>query len=189
MAKLYPVELVLNIYDYRLWYFLPGYTGYEVSNDGYIRSMKHYKKHPYGVLLSPVSSDKNKQDPLFELSDDDNKRKRLRLSEIMNIARSKHNAVAGYPRPTTMGSNAGRNKFVRNKDGAYVKVYNGPGVRNSIDVPQLDNTITYPKFSIIQDNSLPKVTKVPIKSIKGDEYYGRKDPRAIYDIDVYTRPS
>jgi hypothetical protein len=39
MAKLYPVELVLNIYDYRLWYFLPGYTGYEVFNEGYIRSM------------------------------------------------------------------------------------------------------------------------------------------------------
>ena len=49
-----PVEYVLNPYDDRLWYYIPGFNGYELSNDYYIRSMKHYRKYPFGILLEPV---------------------------------------------------------------------------------------------------------------------------------------
>ena len=33
------------------WYYIPGFNGYEISNTGIVRSMKHYKKYPYGILI------------------------------------------------------------------------------------------------------------------------------------------
>jgi hypothetical protein len=199
MAKFIPIEDVLNIFDNtRLWYYIPSFNGYEVSNDGYIRSMKHYRKHPYGVLIQPVARDRNKgiQDPMYELSNDDNVRQRIRLSQIIYLAKTNNFSVSGYPRSTIMSSNSGRNKFVRNKDGVYVKVYNGPKVTKSFDMPQLDNTLIYPKFTVIQDGTeamnmtyqQPEY-KIPIKSVEGDEYYGRKDCRTICNINVHSGSS
>ena len=56
--KFNDVKYFLDIYDQnRLWYFIPqpGFNGYEVSNDGYVRSIKYYMKYPYGILISLVS--------------------------------------------------------------------------------------------------------------------------------------
>ena len=50
-----PIQDVLDIYDpNRLWYNIPNFNGYEISNDNYIRSMKHYMKYPYGILIKKV---------------------------------------------------------------------------------------------------------------------------------------
>lgn len=189
--RLIATEDVLNIFDNnRLWYYIPSFDGYEVSNDGYIRSMKHYRKYPYGIIIKPVSREpyKGSCDPLYELSDSDNKRQRIRLSQIMLLAANNQFAVRGYPRLTIISNNSGRNKFVKNSDGAYVKVYNGPTRTKKLNIPPMDQTARYAKFTIIQDGTealgmsyqQPTYT-VPIESIKGNEYYGRKDCRVIYD--------
>lgn len=185
MSKLIPIQNILNIYDYsRQWMFIPGFNGYEISNDCYIRSMKHYRKYPFGVLINPMRDKRNKNtdDPLYELSDNDNNRKRIRLSEIKELVLNNKTKAVGYPRATMVGSNSGRNKFVKNDDGVYVKVYNGPGARFSKRTPKIDNRILRPKFAVVEDNSeslnmpyIKQERKVPIKSTKGDEYYGRKD--------------
>ena len=192
-----PIEDILDIFDYnRIWYYIPGFTGYEVSNDNIVRSMKHYRKYPYGILIKPVKREPygSSPDPLYELSDDNNERKRIRLSQIIHLAMSNQFAISGYPRATIITDTHSRNKFVKNKDGAYVKVYNGPkagGGRNSFTIPPIDNNTYYPKFTIIQDGSEmpnmeyqhPEVT-VPIESINGTQYYGRRDCRCICNIDI-----
>lgn len=196
------VEDFIDIFDTNIyWLFIPGFNGYEVSNLGHIRSMKHYVKYPYGILIAPVKREPygNSPDPLYELSDDNNERKRIRLSQIIHLAMTNRFAVAGYPRATIITNSSSRNTFVKNQNGAYVKVYNGPrkgGGRKSISIPPIDNTTHYAKFTIIQDGTErpnmeyrePEV-KVPVTSIKGDEYYGRKDCRTICSIDVYSGPS
>ena len=88
---------------------------------------------------------------------------------------------------------------MKNKNGAYVKVYNGNkpgGGRKSITIPPMDNSVHYAQFTIIQEgNELPYMSycqpevQVPIEPIKGDEYYGRKDCRAISHIDVRSGSS
>lgn len=47
------VEDILGVYNDRVWYYILHYNGYEISNDGYIRSMKHYRKYPFGLLIEP----------------------------------------------------------------------------------------------------------------------------------------
>ena len=55
MKKVIPIESVINIYDPNIvWADLsPNYNGYQISNTGLVRSMKFFKKYPYGVLLEP----------------------------------------------------------------------------------------------------------------------------------------
>lgn len=192
-----PIEDVLNIFDEsRYWLYIPGFNGYEVSNDGYVRSMKHFRKYPCGILIKAVDREpyKSSTDPLYELSDDNNKRQRIRLSQIMHLAATNQYAVRGYPRATVVTSVSGRNKWVQNENGSYVKVYNGPGVRKSLNIPPMDNTAKYFHFKVIQNGNetlgmtykQPEYT-VPIQSIKGDEYYGRKDCRTLCGSDVRPR--
>ena len=191
------VESVMDIHDRsRVWYYIPGFNGYEVSNDGYIRSMKHYLRYPYGILISPVTREPygSSCDPLFEISDDNNIRRRIRLSQLIHLAMTSNYRAAGYPRHTIITDPTSRNKYIKNQNGAYVKVYNGNrpgGGRKSISIPPIDNSVQYAKFTIIQDgNELPNMSycepmvTIPIEPIKGDEYYGRKDCRAISHLDV-----
>ena len=90
--------------------------------------MKHYMKYPYGILISPVSREpyKSSTDPLYEISDDNNKRQRIRLSQIMHLAFTNQFSVLGYPRLTIITDTGSRNKYVKDENGAYTKVYNGP---------------------------------------------------------------
>ena len=48
----YPTENVVDIYDPNiLWYKIKDFPGYEISNNGYLRSFKSAKKYPYGIIL------------------------------------------------------------------------------------------------------------------------------------------
>lgn len=103
--KFAAVEHYIDVADpNRLWMNIYGYNGYELSNDNYIRSMKHYKQYPYGILLTPKKdSDGNilhPEDPTYELSDDNNNRKILSLSQIIAIVNANKNKTPGYPRYT-----------------------------------------------------------------------------------------
>ena len=56
----YPTETVVNIYDPNiLWYKINDFPGYEISNNGYLRSFKSSKKYPYGIILEYYHSNGN----------------------------------------------------------------------------------------------------------------------------------
>lgn len=145
MGKFIRVDEAMNIYDEnRRWLYIKGFNGYELSTDGYIRSMKHFKKYPYGILIQPKKS-KGKiispEDPIFTLSNDNNERCDIHLSEIKEICNSiKQNHIHGYPRPTIMIDIASRNQQ------AFIK-------RSPKNKPldNDENKIHHPKFTIIRD--------------------------------------
>ena len=106
------------------WYYIPGFNGYEISNTGIVRSMKHYKKYPYGILIKP----REVSDPLelftksfceltYELSDNNNERKTIKRSELQYLAASSQNKVQGYPRRTIVTDISPRNMrcFIQRK--------------------------------------------------------------------------
>lgn len=138
------VETVLNIYDAnRLWYYIPGWNGYELSNDGYVRSMKHFKKYPYGILITPVKNSsgniKNPEDPTFEMSDNNNDRRKVHLSELKALAANNTHRVAGYPRATIVSDPFSRNErhFTQKKKNR---------------VKPADNTVhSFARFTIIDE--------------------------------------
>lgn len=184
MKKYTPVECCLNVNEPRYWFYIPGFNGYEISNDGFVRSMKHYRRYPFGIMIKPVStkSEQNSTDPLFILSNNNNERKRVRLSQIAFLAKNNPYAVTGYPRLTIV-----TDRFSRNNP-AFI-------TRNSIKTPPIDNNYYYPKFTIIQDGTEtigmePREPGliVPIISMNGDEYYGRKDCRTFSSTNVQGGP-
>ena len=184
--KFTPLEDIMNIFDPSvLWLYIPGFNGYEISTNGYIRSMKHYRKHPYGILIKPVQREpyKNSSDPLYELSDDNNKRQRIRYSQLAELANKNPYEVAGYPRKTIICNSGSRNKFVKNDQGAYIKVYNG-----SKRVSKKVENIHYTKFTVLQNGTeRPNMQykqsdyECPISSIdpNSHEYYGNDYCRII----------
>ena len=153
--------------------------------------MKHYRKYPYGILVKPVQREpyKNSNDPLYELSDDNNKRQRIRYSQLAELANKNPYKIDSYPRQTIIGNNNSRNKFIKNENGAYVKVYNGPnkggGFKGKIAE---ENKTHYAKFTIIQNGTetlgmhyqQPEII-CPIKSINpsNGKFYGRDNCRII----------
>lgn len=80
--KYVAVENVFDIYnDDQIWYRIKGFRGYEISNKGVIRSLKHFKKYPYGIIIQPVNVKKD----IFVLSDNNNVRKRMNRVEIYKL--------------------------------------------------------------------------------------------------------
>lgn len=166
-----PLEQFLNPADDRWFYFIPGFNGYEISNDGYVRSMKHYKKYPFGILIQPKKNKDGKvinpEDPTFELSNNNNERVAVKRSQLQYLAATCDYAVTGYPRRTCITDRSSRNQriFIKKK----LK-------------PELENTIRIPKFTIIdkeedvfeKEYHLPFI-ECPLESINDNEYYGNKD--------------
>ena len=96
-----PIEQLWSItIDDQIWYDIPGFNGYQISNYYFIRSFKYRNKHPYGILVSPKrSKEKNIYNPfhymgtvedrenvIYELSDNDNMRIEISMQEIINIS-------------------------------------------------------------------------------------------------------
>lgn len=171
--KFIAVEDVLNIYDPNIWwYYIPGFNGYEVSNTLLVRSMKHHAKFPLGILVKPKKYGK---DPSFELSNNNNERVTIRLSQIVHLAKTNPYAVYGYPRLTIWTDCASRN----------MRCF----LKRQIPTVMLDETPKFPKFTIIDEADPKDKFKikmkedviVPIVSVDGyDTYYGRDDIRIEY---------
>ena len=178
MKRYIPIEDVINIRDEsRLWWCIPGFRGYEVSSDHIIRSMKHFKKYPFGILIQAKKDRDGKilhpENPTFELSDNNSERVLLTLSEIVQMAYENKDKYIGYPRKTITTNRSSRTpQIFKNK---------------SRNVP-FDKEKKFPKFTIIKDQEesssedpgliypyIPKIT-IPIESDRG-EYFGRKDHR------------
>lgn len=149
------VEEVLDIYDgNRCWYYIPGFNGYEISNDGYIRSMKHYKKYPYGLLIKP------RKDGKFELSDNNNQRVTVTRSELLRLAQTNPYQITGYPRSTLMTDIAPRNQ-------SYF-------IKKPQSDRQFDKTPRAPRFTIIPDGQDSQGKICPISSMDGSETHWRR---------------
>ena len=97
------IEDVMDIYDDSLlWYNIPGYNGYQVSNTNVVRSMKHYKKYRFGILLKSNNG-------LYQLSNSQNQRVTISLKEILDLVNNDEHSKA-YPYHTTQMGNGPRNE-------------------------------------------------------------------------------
>lgn len=120
-----PVENYIDPYSTEIWwYYIPGFNGYEISNNGIVRSMKHFKKYPFGLLVKPrevtnvLQLFAEEYDELtYELSDNNNERQLIKRSELLNLAFNNKYPVSGYPRSTIITDVASRNQrcFIQRK--------------------------------------------------------------------------
>ena len=117
-SNMIPVEKYINPYDRNvIWYYIPGFNGYEICNFGIVRSMKHFKKYPFGILIKPKEINdvvelfvKPFGDLTYELSDNNNKRQIVKASKLKYLAATNPYTVRGYPRPTMVTDIGSRNK-------------------------------------------------------------------------------
>lgn len=209
MKKYIGIEEVLDVNDDSIWwYYLHNYNGYEISSPlpydivcryynkkgeltteiyhagrSIIRSMKHFRQYPYGILIK-CRNRSNTNDPVYELSNNNNERECVRLSQLVIMARNLPYAVSGYPRHTNYSNPCSRNQRIF--------------VIKKLKSPQLDDTEKfYPKFHIIEDEDellkknpnmspAPSNVRIPIEPMEGNnEYYGRSDIRIDYHGEYY----
>lgn len=154
MVKFTPVQSVMNVYDQSvLWYGIEGYRGYEVSTTHLIRSMKHFNKYPFGILIKPKKDrDGNiihPEDPIYELSDNNNERQTLSLSQILYIVNNTPDQP-GYPRYTIVTNQASRTQ----------RAFTRKSPKHSLD----NNEIIYPQFTVIKEESMITGIFNPVKS-------------------------
>ena len=136
----------------RLWYYIPGFNGYEISNDGYVRSMKHWRRYPYGILLQPLKNS-NLSNPTFTLTNNDNDRVNVSRSTLIELAK-KNLYVKNYPRKTYETDMDSRNRIVMNPK----------------KKPKLDDTKVFtPTFGFVDTISPKKEVIVPL------HFYNDKD--------------
>ena len=134
------IEDVLNIYDDRVWYYIPGFNGYELSNDGIVRSMKHYRVYPFGILIRPKTYKGqviHPQDPSYELSNDNNERVTVLRSQLAYLAKTNPYHTPGYPRRTTITDPSSRNQRC--------------AIKRKVMFP--DKTPRAPQFTLIKDQN------------------------------------
>ena len=81
-----PVENLIDINRFDvLWYDIPGYRGYQLcSNNKLVRSLKHHKKYPYGIIIENNNGN-------FILSDSNNNRVKVSLEEIKKLVKENPN--------------------------------------------------------------------------------------------------
>lgn len=132
-SRFIPIEDILNVNDTSIvWYYIPGFNGYEISNTNILRSMKHHRKYPYGLLITPDSKCN------YELSDNNNKRVKVNISILIDLAvNNPYKNSSGYPRPTYIVDHQSRNprELIRKEK------------------PKFDQTPQYAKFTIIKTDS------------------------------------
>lgn len=61
-----------------VWFYIPGFNGYQINKEGLVRSMKMMYKNP-GHILKKDKSGK------YTLTNDNNERVRVSSEELMNI--------------------------------------------------------------------------------------------------------
>jgi hypothetical protein len=156
-SRIIPIEKVINISDPDiLWYYIPGYNGYEISNYGIIRSMKHFMKYPYGMWIRPIKNTRG----LYQLSNDHNERVLVPLEELWRLSQEYDHGVTGYPRHTLQTDRSSRNH----------RCFIPPKPRPA----ELDEVIT-PTFTIIDEDRSNAI--VPLIGIDGNNtYYGTNKP-------------
>ena len=124
-TKFTPVQQYIDPYNSDLWwYYIPGFNGYEISNTGIVRSMKHFRKYPFGILIKPREIKnpidlftKQYNELTYELSDNNNERQVVKRSDLLNLVSSNKYNIEGYPRRTVVSDIGSRNLryFIKKK--------------------------------------------------------------------------
>jgi len=90
--KKIPIERIVNLYDTSImWADLgPHYNGYQISNTKLIRSLKFFKKYPYGTLIEPDSKGR------VYLSNSRNQSEQVSVDELFNSKKQKDFNIPTY---------------------------------------------------------------------------------------------
>lgn len=107
------VQLDNLFLKYNTWYRIPDFNGYELSIGlapygaqiwdpeaklyCAVRSTKNFIKYPYGYCIQYYHDFKNRRGYWFEMSDYNNKRKRLKLLEIFKLMNDRPLQVIDVP--------------------------------------------------------------------------------------------
>lgn len=83
------VDKVIDIRDSNiLWFRIPGFPGYEISNNNYVRSFKSRKKYPFGTLVKWDNKGN------ISLTNHNNQRVKLSLSDIWETVKSEPDVIS-----------------------------------------------------------------------------------------------
>lgn len=156
-----PIDQLWSIMiDDQIWYDIPGYNGYQISNFYFIRSFKYSNIYPYGILVSPkrskekdiynpihyMGSIENRENVIYELSDNDNMRIELSMQEIINM--SIRPGVPAYRTCYTIPkTRSSRNKRLGINQDPILTANKKGLVRKSVPVNKKENT-SMAKFTV-----------------------------------------
>ena len=101
------VEDYIDINDTSIkWYDIPGYNGYQVSTTGHVRSLKHFKKYPFGILIKHRNG-------IYTLTNSNNTRTTVSYKEISELVNNDKHSLA-YPKDTIVTNRGSRNRVCVN---------------------------------------------------------------------------
>lgn len=106
MNKFAPVQNYIDVRNPQiLWYCIPGFNGYELSNIGIVRSMKHHRKYPFGMIIKPKEVGdvielftKQFSELTYELTNNNNERKIVTRTQLNQLVAN--NPYSTNPRST-----------------------------------------------------------------------------------------
>ena len=155
-----PVEQVFDIFnDKQLWFMIPDYPGYEISNYLNIRSFKFLNQYKYGTVVKIAA------DGSCQLTDKNNLRCKENVNELWPVAYEYFNTIhpVGYPKPTmaTYERISARNKrmFIDNK---AIRESTKKIVRKPARVNKDDDTLFTPHFTVVEQEFPVKKVIEPI---------------------------
>ena len=97
------VEDYIDINDTSIkWYDIPGYNGYQLSTNGYVRSLKHFKKYPFGILIKHRNGK-------FTITNSNNEKSTISYNEIKDLVMNDKYTLS-FPKDTTTTTFDSRNK-------------------------------------------------------------------------------
>lgn len=141
--------------DNTLWYDIPGYPSYQLSNTGYVRSYKQLKQHPFGILKSPDKYG------CYTLTDNNNVTCKLDLSELKSLVNNCKD-LRGYTTYCKESCCRGRGRNQR-----YFIDFGNMNKRNAVKKPKpiRKEECSIFKFTIVPDQEERQIIK-PIRFIK-----------------------
>lgn len=148
------INTVFNVdRDPQLWWSIPGFNGYEMSDYGFVRSMKYFQRCPFGMLIKFDSKG------YYILSDNNNDRIKIHRKELWDLVIS--NPYSPQPRRTCQTDCYSRNKrmFLCDQDlpihGTRGYGVNSKGRIKKKHVPTNKKEPTFfPQFTIIPDGGI-----------------------------------
>ena len=151
MKRIFPTETVVNIYDPNiLWYIIPGFPGYQISTNGYLRSFKSARKYPFGIILEYY----HKDGQYFNLSDQNNGRYKLSIDDIWNIInKTDIRGTFGYDTSASQPRNS-RMRVIPNKPNEDEYLESKRIKSHKVETIRIDNInrdyrdLSFPSFNI-----------------------------------------
>lgn len=131
--------------DDQLWYRIPDFNGYEISNKGMVRSLKFTGRFPFGTIIDPKPS--GKYFGMYEMSNNNNTRVMVSRDALWKLAMQNLKDYPYKPVSTCCVNPKSRNNRVFID---YDKAYH---TNNALSTPVKPNKepVFTPKFTVIPD--------------------------------------